>query len=137
MNMNLGKKISIILFLTVMMIACAGDEKKTPEQLNAEAMELLAKGKSNKALEKAEKALKKAEAQYGQNNIALSEYIQTLAKVYFAKREYAKTEFLFKKALDITIAENGREHIESAKLINNIAGVYYVQGQYDQALKLY
>ncbi len=136
--MKLGKMIPIILMLTVFIMAsCTGDEKKTAEQLNAEAMELLLKGKFNKALEKSEKALQKAELQYGQNNIALSEYLQNLAKVYFTKREYDKSEFFFKKAMGITIAQTGPENIEVAKLINNIAGLYYAQGKYDLALKLY
>jgi tetratricopeptide (TPR) repeat protein len=128
--------IPIILF-TVLIASCAGDEKKTAEELNSEAMKLFEQQKTDKAIEKAEKALRKASDELGQNNIALVGIIENLAKFYFAKMEHDKTEFLYKKALAIVIATKGQDNMDAARIMNNLAGLYYAGGKHDQALALF
>ncbi len=100
------------------MASCAGDDKKTPDELNAESVKLFQKKKIDKAIEKAEKALQKATLQYGENHIALSGIIQNLAQYYFAKLQHDKAESLYKKAMDIEVAVKGRDNMDVAKIMN-------------------
>jgi tetratricopeptide (TPR) repeat protein len=129
--------IILIILTTALIVSCSNDEKKTAEELNAEALSLFENNKTDKAIEKGEKALRKASEQFGQNNIAIVGIIENLAKYYFAKTEHDQAEFLYKKALAIVVADKGQENMDAAKIMNNIAGLYYVEGKHEQAAALF
>jgi len=127
----------VVGLIALLLTGCAKETNQTPEELKANAVELLQKGKTHKALKEAKKALEKAEGLFGRENLVLVDYLETIAFVYQAQKEYYEAESFHCRALEIVEKVEGPDSFEAAKLKNNLAGLYFYQYQFDKALTAY
>jgi tetratricopeptide (TPR) repeat protein len=73
----------------------------------------------------------------GADNPEIAGYLTKLADIYWAEKDYARTEPLFLQSLAIREKSLGLHHRDVATSLKKLADLYQEQGRYQEAQPLY
>ena len=108
-------------------------ELQKAEMLNAEVFRLTMEGKYREAIPDAERMLAVYERAVGPDHIYVTASLNTLAELYRAVGDYARTENLYQRILKIKERSLGLDHPELAQPLMRLIELFYSQGDYQKA----
>lgn len=127
----------IRIFLTLAMClalsAMALGQEALWQQLNAETLSLLKKGKYTEGVDTAKKALDVAKKTFGSDNTNTATAQHNLAELYFELGKYSEADPLLIQSLSIREKFLGPDHPDVANSLNNLGGLYCTLGKYNEA----
>lgn len=111
----------------------SGDNSDVSQSLMHLGACLLNMGRTDEAYEYSAQALAMRQRIFGEKHELVAQALNSLAKSYTEREDYATAEKLYLQAFDMIVELRGRNHGGSAATAQNLAQCLFEQGKFEQA----